>query len=92
LILNTELSATNKTQATATLEIPVLRRGFRIINWHQEETQKLHRKTRKMLTVREQHHPRADTDRLYVPRKEEGREMTKREGFYMQKLRKLRNV
>jgi hypothetical protein len=83
LILNTELSATNKTQATATLEIPVLRRGFRIINWHQEETQKLHRKTRKMLTVREQHHPRADTDRLYVPRKVGRRELIHAEGAYL---------
>jgi len=32
-------------------------------NWTEE--------TRKMLTTRGQHHPRADTDRLYVSRKEE---------------------
>jgi hypothetical protein len=34
---------------------------------------KLERKTRKMLTIRGQRHPRADIDRLYVPRKEGGR-------------------
>jgi hypothetical protein len=32
---------------------------------------KLDRKTRKMLTIRGQHHSGADIDRLYVPRKEE---------------------
>jgi hypothetical protein len=42
-------------------------------NWHEEEVQKLDRKIRKMLTVHEQHHPRADIDCLYVPKKEGGR-------------------
>jgi hypothetical protein len=35
-----------------------------------EEVQKLDRKTRKMLTIHGQHHPKADIDRLYVPRKD----------------------
>ena len=33
-----------------------------IVNWHQEELQKLDRKTRKLLTIHEQHHPKADVD------------------------------
>jgi hypothetical protein len=37
LILNTELSANNKMQATGSLAVPVLRYSFGIINWHQEE-------------------------------------------------------
>jgi hypothetical protein len=83
LIFNTELSAKNKIQATGSLEVPVLRYIFRIINWHQEEIQNLDRKTRKMLTIHGQHHPRADIDRLYVPRKEGGRGLMQVEGAYI---------
>jgi hypothetical protein len=41
------------------------------------------RKTKQMLTIREQHHPRADTDRLYVPRKEGGRGLMQVEGAHI---------
>jgi hypothetical protein len=44
-VLGTELSAKNKIQATGLLAVPVLRYSFGIINWHQEELQKLDRKT-----------------------------------------------
>jgi hypothetical protein len=54
------------------LAIPELRYSFGIINWCQE-LQKLVRKTRKLLTIHGQHHPNADVDRLYVPRKQVGR-------------------
>jgi hypothetical protein len=37
LVLNTELSAKNKIQATGTLSVPVLRCNFGITDWHQEE-------------------------------------------------------
>jgi hypothetical protein len=47
LILSTELSEKNKMQAIGSLEVPVLRYSFGIINWHQEEIQKLDRKTKK---------------------------------------------
>jgi hypothetical protein len=36
-----------------------------------------------MLTIHGQHHPRADTDRLYVPRKEGGRGLMQVEGTYI---------
>ena len=73
LVLVTELSAKNKIQAIGSLAVPVLRYSFRIVNWHQEELQKLDRKTRKLLTTHGQHHPKANADRLYVPRKQGGR-------------------
>ena len=69
LVLGTELSAKNEIQAIGSLLVPVLRYSFGIVNWHQEELQKLDRKTRKLLTTHGQHHPKADVDRLYVPRK-----------------------
>jgi hypothetical protein len=48
LILNTELSANIKLPATASLAESVLRYSFGIINYYQEEMQKLDRKTRKI--------------------------------------------
>jgi hypothetical protein len=67
--LGTELSAKNKIQAIGSLEVLVFRYTFGIINWHHEELQKVDRKTRKLLTIHGQHQPKADVDRLYVPRK-----------------------
>jgi hypothetical protein len=72
-VFGTELSATNKIQAIGALAIPVLRHGFGITKWHQEEMQKLNRKTRKLLTIYGQYHPKADVERLCVPRKQGGR-------------------
>jgi hypothetical protein len=89
LILSTELSAKNKMQALGSLAIPVLRYSFRI-NWHQEEIQKLDRKTRKTLTIHGQHHPKADIDCLYVPRKDGGRGLMLIEGAYITEVIKLK--
>ena len=73
LVLGTELSAKNNIQLTGSLAVKVLRYSFGIVNWHQEELQKLDWKTRKLLTIHRQHQPKADIDRLYVPRKQGGR-------------------
>ena len=70
--MGTELSAKNKIQAIGYLAVPALRYSFGIVNWHQEELQKLDRKT-KLLTIHGQYHPKTDVDRLYVPRKQGGR-------------------
>jgi hypothetical protein len=42
-----------------------------------------------MPTIRGQHHPRADTDRLYVPIKEEGRGLMQTKGAYIVEVIKL---
>jgi hypothetical protein len=67
-------------QAIGSLAVPVLRYSFGIFNLHQEEIQRLDRKTRKMLTIHGQHRSRADIYRLYVPRKEGGRGLMQVEG------------
>jgi hypothetical protein len=72
-------------QAIGTLALPILRYSFGIINWHQ---QNVDRKT-KMLTAHGQHHPRADVDSLYVPRKEGGRGLIQVEGTDMVEVMKL---
>jgi hypothetical protein len=82
LILKTELNAKNKITATGTLAIPVLRYSFGIINWRLEEIKKIDRKTRKILTMYKMHHPKADTDRLYVKREEGGRGLSQIEAAY----------
>jgi hypothetical protein len=89
LVLGTELSAKNKIQATGLLAVPVLRYNFGIINWHQEELQKLDWKTRKILTIHGQHHPKADVDRLYVPRKQGGRGLMQLEAAHAVEITKL---
>jgi len=69
LVLGTELSATNNIEAIGSLAVPVPRYSFGMVNWHQEELQNLDWKTSKLLTILGQHYPKADIDRLYVPRK-----------------------
>ena len=90
--MGTELSAKNKIQATGSLAVPELRYSFGIVNWHQEELQKLDRKTiktKKLLTIHGQHHPKADVDRLYVPRKQGGRGLMQLEASHAVEITKL---
>jgi len=65
----------NKIQATRSLVVPILKYSFGIINWHQEELQKLGRKTRKLLTIHGQHHQMTDIDHLFASRKQGGKEL-----------------
>ena len=71
------------------MAVLILRYRFGIINWHQEKLQKLDRKTRKLLTIHGQHHPKADVDRLYVPRKEGGRGLMQLEAAHAVEITKL---
>ena len=89
LVLGTELSAKNKIHAIGSMAVTVLRYSFGIVNWHQEELQKLDRKTRKLLTIHGQQHPKADVDRLYVPRKQGGRGLKQLEAAHTVEITKL---
>ena len=53
------------------------------------EVQKLDRKTRKLLTIHGQHHPKADVDRLYVPRKQGRRGLMQVEAAHAVEITKL---
>ena len=46
---------------------------------------KLDRKTRKFLTMAKMHHPKADVDRPYIPRKAGGRGLVQLEITYKKK-------
>ena len=56
--------------------------SFGIIKWRIEEIKQRDRKTRKMLTIYKVHDQIADIDRLYVKRKEGGRELVQVEAAY----------
>jgi len=73
VILKCELNDRNKITAVGALAVRVLRYSFGIINWRTGEIKRIDRKTIKMLTMYKMHQPKADTDRLYVKRKEGGR-------------------
>ena len=57
MILKLELNAKNKITVIGALVVPILRYGFGIINWRNEEIKQIDGKTRKMLTVYKKHHP-----------------------------------
>ena len=72
-ILKSTIDGKKTITAINTWAVPVIRYGAGILDWTQEELQKLDRKTRKILTGSGAHHPRSDVDRLYVDRKDGGR-------------------
>jgi hypothetical protein len=87
--LGTELDTKNKIKAIGSWAVPVVRYSFRTLNRHEEELQKLDRKTRKLLTIHGQHHQKADVDRLYVPRKQGGRGLMQLEAAHAVEITKL---
>ena len=74
-ILRTELNSKNRITAINTLAVPVITYSFNIINWNMSELKKLDSKIRKLLTMHNMHHPKADVERLYLPRSSGGRGM-----------------
>lgn len=72
-ILKSKLNAKNKIEAINAYAIPIIRYTAGIIRWTMDETNALNRKTRKILNMYGALHPRADVERLYLPRKLGGR-------------------
>ena len=56
-----------------TLANLVVTYSFNFIYWNLEEIRRMDKKIRKLLTLNRMHHPKADINRMYVPRKEGGR-------------------
>ena len=82
LITKSELNAANRIDAMNTLAVPVVTYSFNIIDWTEQELQNVDRKTRKILSAERMHHPKADVDRMYVPRSEGGRSLIQLEATY----------
>ena len=73
VVLTSELNAVNRTNAINTIAVPVVTYRCNIINWTTADLKKLDRKTRKLLTMEKMRFPKADIDRLYLPRASGGR-------------------
>ena len=82
LVLETELNAVNRINAINTLAIPVVTYSFGIINWSTTDLSRVDCKIRKLLTAHRMHHPKADVDRMYLPRREGGRGLIQLELTY----------
>ena len=76
LVLKSELNVANRFEAINTLAVPVVTYSFNIMNWKMSEIKRL------LLTIHRMHHPKADVNRMYLPRKIKGRGLTKLETAY----------
>ena len=82
MILKSELNSCNKITAINALAIPVVSYSLNVINWQMKEIRKMDAKTRKLMTMYRMNHPKADVDRIYLPRKEGGRGLMQLEYTY----------
>ena len=82
MVLRSESNAINKIEAINTVAIPVVTYCFNIINWTAQDIKSLDRKTRKLLTKGQMHHPRSDVDRMYLPRSSGGKGLMQIETTY----------
>ena len=82
MVLKSELNAMNKIEAINTVAIPVVTYSFNVINWTVEDIKNLDRKRRKLLTKERMHNPKADVERMYLPRSLGGRGLIQTETTY----------
>ena len=76
LVTKSELNGSNKIEAINTLAVPVFTYSVNIVNWQMSEIRKLDTKTRKLLSMERMNHPKADVERMYLPREGSGRGLT----------------
>ena len=64
LVMQSKLNGGNKIKAVNTWAVALLRYGGGVIRWTKDELQNMDRKTRKMMTMNEELHPRSGTVRI----------------------------
>ena len=72
-IPKSKLNRKNVIMTVYTWAVSRLRYGAGVINWTKAELESIDRKTRKRMTIYGMLHPRADVQRLYLPRGQRGR-------------------
>ena len=72
-LLETKISRRNLTKGINTWAVTLVRYSGPFLKWTREELKQMDQRTRKLMTMHKALHPRDDTDRLYVSRKEGGR-------------------
>ena len=81
-IWKSELNARNKVTAHNCFAVSVFRATVGIRDWTKEDLAQLDIRTRKLMTMNGSLHPRSDTHRLYIPRKEGGKRIIKHRGYF----------
>ena len=77
-----EHTKTTARDRLTTLAFPVITYSFNTINWKLFEIKKSDTKTRNLPALPKMHHPKADTNRLYLPRSEAERGLVQLELTY----------
>ena len=72
LVMQSKLNGRNKIKAINTWVVSLIRYGTGITKWRKEELESMDRRTRKVMTMNKELHPRNDLARLYVGRKQGG--------------------
>ena len=75
LIMKSRLNGRNKIIAINTWAVSLMRYGAGIVKWTKSEPDEIDRKTRKVMTLNKELHPRSYADRLYVSRMEGGKRL-----------------
>src|SRR5678815_204539 len=86
LILKSELKCKFKIEAVRTLAVPVLSYGFGLIDWFQEDLNKLDIKTRKMLHAHKVTYKNQCLARMYVPRDQGGMGLQEIDAIYREEV------
>ena len=74
-LLETKLFRRNHIKVINTWAVPLEKYSWPFLKWTREELKQMDQRTRKLMSMHEDFHHRDDTDRLYMFRKEVGREM-----------------
>ena len=83
------MNGRNKVTAINTWAAAILRCGIGIIQWKASELKDLDRKSRKAMTMCGGLHPKSDVDRLYVKKKEGGRDLISVEQYVREEENRL---
>ena len=72
-MLKFKLNGENVINAINIWAVPKVRYGVGIINWNKGELDEIDRQTLKLLNTHRSLQPRSSTERLYIPKTQEGR-------------------
>ena len=72
-LLESKLNSRNLIKGINTWAVPLVRYSGPFLKWTRDEIKQMDQRTRKLITMNKELHPRDDVDRLYVSRKEGGR-------------------
>ena len=72
-LTSSKLNCGNIIRAINSWAISLVRYSAGILKWTKDELKVMDRKTRKIMAMNRMYHSQSDTDRLYIPRMEDGR-------------------